>query len=264
MNRSVSSSGAAISYTADDASNAPALLLINSIGSTREMWEPQLPSFASRFRVLRYDARGHGRSSTPAGEYTLEQLGRDALAVLDAAGVEAAHVCGISLGGLTAMWLGVHAPDRVKSLVLANTAARIGTVESWTERVALVRERGMSAVADLTIPRWFSQEFRERHSDIVDQFRSTILSTSPAGYLGCCAALRDADLREEIDAIRCPVLAIAGSTDPATAPEGLHFIHQRIRGSKLVTLDTAHLSNVERADEFTNAVLAFLRLAHIT
>jgi 3-oxoadipate enol-lactonase len=157
------------------------------------------------------------------------------------------------------MWLGVHAPDRVKSLVLANTAARIGTVESWTDRITLVGERGMKAVADLAIPRWFSAEFRERHSEIVEQFRRMILSTSADGYIGCCAALRDADLREEISSIRCPVLAIAGSTDAATAPEGLHFIHQQIPGSTLVTLDTAHLSNVERAEEFTDAVLAFLR-----
>ena len=206
---------------------------------------------------IRYDARGHGRSSSPAGDYTLEQLGRDALAILDGEGVREAYVCGISLGGLTAMWLGVHAPDRIRALVLANTAARIGTAESWAERMAFVRERGMSAVADLTIPRWFSPEFRERDPETVHAFRAMIQSTSPEGYLGCCAALRDADLREAIASIACPVLAVAGSADPATAPEGLHFIHQRIPGSALVTLDTAHLSNVECAAEFTASVTSF-------
>jgi 3-oxoadipate enol-lactonase len=259
MERTVSTSGATISYIVDGAADFPTLLLLNSIGSTRGMWARQLPAFTQRHRVIRYDARGHGRSSAPAGEYTVEQLGRDALAILDDAGANAAHVCGISLGGLTAMWLGIHAPDRVASLVLANTAARIGSVESWTERIALVRERGMGAVADLAIPRWFSPEFRERAPETVDEFRAMILSTPPEGYLGCCAALRDADLRDAIAGIGCPVLAIAGSADAATAPEGLHFIHERIRGSKLVTLDTAHLSNVERADEFTSAVLTFLR-----
>ena len=122
-------------------------MLSNSIGTTRELWARQIEAFASVYRVIRYDARGHGESGVPAGEYTLEQLGGDALAILDAEGIASAHVCGLSLGGITAMWLGVHAPERVTSLVLANTAARIGSVESWTERLALVRSGGMAAVA---------------------------------------------------------------------------------------------------------------------
>jgi 3-oxoadipate enol-lactonase len=258
MNRSVSIAGATISYSAEGTPDPPHLLLINSIASTRELWVRQLEAFSAHFRVIRYDARGHGRSTASPGEYSLELLGRDALAVLDAEGVGAAHVCGISLGGLTAMWLGVYAPDRVRSLVLANTAARIGTVDGWNDRIALVRASGMSAVADLTIPRWFSPEFRERDPDTVHAFRAMIQSTDAEGYAGCCAALRDADLREAIRSIRCPSLAIAGAADPATTPDGLHFIHERIRGSRLLTLDTAHLSNVERADEFTAAALEFL------
>lgn len=258
MDRTVVTSGATISYTAEGSAGAPPLLLINSIAATRDMWTRQLQAFASRFRVIRYDARGHGRSSVPGGDYSLEQLGRDALAILDQEGLASANVCGISLGGLTAMWLGVNAPARARSLVLSNTAARIGTVASWSERMTLVREQGMSAVAELTIPRWFSPEFRERDPETVHAFRAMIQSTPPEGYLGCCAALRDADLREAIGAIACPVLAVAGSGDPATTPEGLHFIHERIPGSSLVTLDTAHLSNVERASEFTAAVFGFL------
>ena len=171
MDRIVTSSGASISYATEGAPGAPALLLINSIASTRDLWARQLEAFASAYRVIRYDARGHGQSSDPPGDYTIEQLGRDALAILDDAGAGTAHVCGISLGGLTAMWLGIHAPDRVRSLVLANTAARIGTVESWTERMALVREQGMTAVAELTIPRWFSPGFRERDPETVHAFR---------------------------------------------------------------------------------------------
>ena len=258
MERSVETSGARISYVAEGSPDAPALLLINSIASTRDMWARQLPAFAGTYRVIRYDARGHGRSSAPRGDYAVGDLGGDALAILDDLGIDAAHVCGISLGGLTGMWLGVNAPDRVRSLVLANTAARIGTVEGWNERIALVRANGMTPIADMTMPRWFSPEFRERDPETVHVFRAMIQSTSADGYLGCCAALRDADLRDAIAAIACPVLAIAGSTDPATTPEGLHFIHQRIRGSQLVTLETAHLSNVERAEEFTAAVRAFL------
>ena len=250
--------GARISYSAEGLPDAPALLLINSIASTRELWTRQIEAFTTHFRVIRYDARGHGLSAASPGDYSIDLLGRDALAILDAEGVGTAHVCGISLGGLTAMWLGVHAPDRVRSLVLANTAARIGTVDGWNERIAMVRASGMSAVADLTIPRWFSPDFRQRDPDTVHAFRAMIQSTDPDGYAGCCAALRDADLREAIGSIRCPSLAIAGAADPATTPDGLHFIHERIPGSSLVTLDTAHLSNVECAAEFTGAVLEFL------
>ncbi len=132
---------------------------------------PQVPALVGTYRVIRYDARGHGSSSVPAGNYSIEQLGRDALAILDAEGARQAHVCGISLGGLTAMWLGVNAADRVSSLVLANTAARIGTVQSWTDRIALVQERGMRGVADLAMPMWFSPDFRQRHEDVVTRFK---------------------------------------------------------------------------------------------
>src|SRR6185436_15911011 len=149
MEHTVQSGDATISYDVDGDPQSPALLLINSIGSTREMWARQMPAFTSAYRVIRYDARGHGRSSVPRGAYTLQQLGRDALAILDDVGVPTVDVCGISLGGITAQWLGLNAAHRVHSLVLANTAARIGTLESWTERITLVRQKGMSAVADL-------------------------------------------------------------------------------------------------------------------
>src|SRR5688500_15684059 len=134
MAHHVTGGGATISYEVDGPQDAPALLLINSIGSTREMWARQAPAFAGRYRVIRYDARGHGRSSVPAGDYTIAQLGGDALAILDALKVPSAHVCGISLGGLTTQWLGVHAADRVNKLIVANSAARIGSVDSWNER----------------------------------------------------------------------------------------------------------------------------------
>lgn len=258
MEHQVTNGDATISYDVEGPAGAPALLLINSIASTRELWARQVPAFAGAYRVLRYDARGHGRSSVPSGDYTIDQLGRDALAILDNAGVAAAHVCGISLGGLTAQWLGVHAPERLRSIVLANTGARIGSTESWNERIALVRQKGMSAVADLTIPRWFSPEFQERDPDTVHAFRTMIQACPAEGYLGCCAALRDTDLREEVAAITCPTLLIASSDDAATAPEGLAFIRDRVAGARMVTVDSRHLSNIERAEEFTAAVLDFL------
>ena len=255
----VLSSGATISYDVDGDPNAPALLLINSIGSTREMWARQMPAFASAYRVIRYDARGHGASSVPRGSYSLDDLGRDALAVLDDVGVGAAHVCGISLGGITAQWLGLTAPDRVHKLVLANTAARIGTLESWTDRITLVHQKGMSAVADLAMERWFTAAFHARDPETVHTFRTMVQNCPVDGYLGCCAALRDADLRPRISSLDRSTLLIASSADTATPPEGLDFIRERVSGATLLTLESAHLSNVECAEEFTAAVLEFLR-----
>ena len=156
------------------------------------------------------------------------------------------------------MWLGVHAPERVTSLVLANTAARIGSVESWTERLALVRSGGMAAVAQRAMGIWFSEEFRQRSPDTVHDYRAMIESCSPDGYAGCCAALRDSDLRPAIEGIRCPTLVIAGRKDVATTIEGAEFLTSRIAGSAMVPLDSGHLSNVERAAEFSAAVLDFL------
>jgi 3-oxoadipate enol-lactonase len=258
MEHSVQNGNVVLSYDIEGPPDAPAVLLINSIASTRELWARQMPALAARYRVIRYDARGHGRSSVPSGEYTVEQLGRDALAILGDAGVASAHVCGISLGGLTAQWLGINAPDRVASLVLANTAAKIGTAEGWNERIALVREKGMNVLAEMTIPRWFSAAFQERDPETVRGFRTMIQACSQEGYLGCCAALRDADLRDGITSIRCPTLVVASSDDAATPAEGLAFIRDRVPGAQMVTVNSRHLSNIECAEDFTGAVLDFL------
>ena len=252
------SDGARIDYSIAGAATAPTLLFINSIATTRELWARQLPRLSKSFRVISYDARGHGYSQVTAGDYTIEQLGRDALAILDHAGAESAHVCGISLGGITAMWMGVHAPRRIASLVLANTAARIGSVEMWTERIAFVKKQGMATLADLTMPRWFTDGFRRREPQTVEQFRAMVAACSKDGYLSCCAALRDEDLREAIAGIRCPVLCVAGSADPATPPVALQLIHERIAGSKMVLLDAAHLTNVEQHERFNAELLGFL------
>ena len=256
----VRSGDATIGYQVDGDPQAPALLLINSIGSTREMWARQMAAFTRAYRVVRYDARGHGLSSVPRGPYTLAQLGADALAILDQLEVPAAHVCGISLGGITAQWLGLNAANRVRGLVLANTAARIGTVESWAERINLVRQKGMSAVADLAMERWFTPAFRQRDPETVHAFRAMVQGCPADGYLGCCAALRDTDLREQISGLRAPTLLVASSADAATPPDGLEFIRARVNGAQIVTLDSAHLSNVECAEQFTEAVLDFLKM----
>lgn len=237
---------------------APPLLLINSIGATKEvLWSRQVPTFSERFRVITYDPRGHGQSAVPAGEYSLDDLGRDALAVMDAAGVDAAHVCGISMGGITAMWLGIHAPERVRSVVAANTAARIGSLQSWSDRIALVKAEGLAGVAEQAMPRWFTAGFREREPETIDRFKAMVTSNSPAGYLGCCAALRDGDLRDQVSRITAPFLAIVGAHDMLTPPEALALVHERVAGSQLITLDCAHISNVEMDTKFNAAVLEF-------
>jgi len=258
MERYVQSDGARISYRIEGPADAPALLLSNSIGTTRDLWARQTPAFAGPFRLIRYDARGHGQSDAPAGDYTVGQLGEDVLAVLDDAGIEAAHVCGLSLGGITAMWLAVHAPQRVRRLVLASTGARIGSAELWNDRIAIVRSKGMAALADRAVERWFSPGFRERDGDTVHAFKAMLQDCPAEGYAGCCAALRDADLSDAIGSIRAPTLAIGGTADTATPIALSEYIRDRIPGARLVALDSAHLSNVEQADAFTEAVVEFL------
>ena len=257
----VSSSGAVISYEVHGAVGAPPLLFLNSIGSTRAMWDRQRRALADAYRVIQYDARGHGQSSVPPGPYTLAQLAGDARAILDAEQVAAAHVCGLSLGGITALGLTLGAPERVRTLTMANTGARIGSVESWDARIALVRERGMTAVADAAIPNWFTEGFRRREPEVVQAFRAAIETTAVDGYRGCCAAMRDEDFRDSVDRVRCPVLAIAGAFDRSTPPELLHFVHERLPGSRFVILDAAHISNVEEEAAF-NATLSGFLSAH--
>ncbi len=234
------------------------LVLANSLGSDLRMWDKVLPFFDCRYRVIRFDTRGHGRSSVPPGPYTIMDLGRDVLALLDSLGVKRANFCGLSLGGMVAMWLGIHAPRRVKRLVLANTAARIGTQSSWDERIAMVKRSGMAKLAESTLTRWFTDSYREEHTDEMKMIQEMIATTHPAGYSWCCNVLRMTDLRDGIADILAPSLVIAGRHDPATpASEGL-AIHQALRASKYVELEASHLSAWERAEEFGAEVVRFL------
>jgi 3-oxoadipate enol-lactonase len=250
--------GCPLAYATSGAADAPVLLLSHALGATADLWAPQIRPFSSAFRVIRYDTRGHGRSGAPAGEYTIERLGRDALAVLDAAGAERAHVCGLSLGGLTAMWLAVHAPHRIGRLVLASTAARIGTPDRWIERVRQVQTGGMEAIAEAAMPRWFTEDFRRREPETVAHHRAMVASCSPVGYSGGCAALRDTDLRDAIRRIDAPTLVVSGTADPVTPPDDGIEMCERIPGARMVTFDAAHLPNVEQADQFSAAVREFL------
>jgi 3-oxoadipate enol-lactonase len=250
--------GARIHYEIEGPEDGPVLLLSNSLGTDLGMWSPQIPSLAARYRVLRYDSRGHGRSEAPEGPYTIDMLSQDAVAVLDAAGAERALFCGLSKGGMVGQWLGVNAPDRVGRLVLANTAAFIGAPEVWNQRIETVRAQGMAAIVPGVIDRWFTKPFQERAPDSVARIRDMLLATDPEGYAACCAAVRDMDQRQAIGAIRVPTLVIAGRHDLATSPEQGRLIADTIPGARFLELDAAHLSNIEAEAAFTRALLEFL------
>jgi 3-oxoadipate enol-lactonase len=250
--------GCRLRYWIDGDPDAPALLFSNSLGTTHALWERQVEGLSSRFRIIRYDTRGHGRSGAPAGPYTIESLGLDALAILDAAGVTRAHVCGLSLGGLTAMWLGVHAAARVDTLMLASTAARICDAAFWQNRIEQVEGAGIEPLADASMTRWFTDPFRAAHPEVVDGFRRMLVASPAGGYAACCGVLRDADLREEIGRIAAPGLVLVGRHDPVTPPADAEAIRARIRDARVTVLDAAHLANVEKADAFNGEVLAFI------
>lgn len=238
--------------------DAPALLLANSLSSNLAMWDAQASALAERFRVVRYDQRGHGRTGAPDGPYSIARLAQDAVGILDALGIARAHFCGMSMGGMTGMRLLTHHRARIDRTVLANTAAHMGPPDLWNARIGGARRGGMAAVADATVARWFTQGFQERAPDAVARVREMILTTPVAGYAGCCSAIRDMDQRETIRTIDAPVLVIVGAHDPATTPDAGGTIHAAIKSSRLVSLDGAHLSNIEQPDAFTRAVIEFL------
>ncbi len=248
--------GVRIAYRLDGPSDGPVLLFVNSLGTSLQMWEPQVAALAGDFRILRYDSRGHGRSDAPPGPYTLERLSLDAVAVLDALGVERAHVCGLSLGGMVALWLAIHRPGRVRRAVFANTAARIGAVEIWSARIDAVRAGGMAAIADAVLARFLSGGFRQREPKEARQVYEMLLATPPEGYVGCCAALRDADLRNLVSTIEVPSLVIGGALDEATPPAQAEDLHAGIVPSELMVIpNVAHLSNLEAPDLFNRRMV---------
>lgn len=236
----------------------PAILFSNSLGTTCELWRPQLEALSPAFQIIRYDTRGHGASDVPGGPYTLDALGLDAVAVLDAVGVNRAHVCGLSLGGLTAMWLAVHQPGRVRSVTLTSTAARIANATMWEERIVQVQTAGVASLADAAMVRWFSAPFRGSHPDVVAVYHRMLSETPAAGYAACCAALRDADLRPTIGQISAPALIIAGHHDPVTPPADADDMHSRIPNSRVSLLDAAHILSIEQAQTFNDLLRTFI------
>jgi 3-oxoadipate enol-lactonase len=250
--------GCRLAYSLAGPLDGPPLILSNSLGTDRGLWAGQIDAFAQRRRVLSYDTRGHGASDAPPGDYSVDRLSRDVLSLLDHVRIARADLAGVSIGGITGIWLGVHAPDRVRRLILANTAARIVTVEFWNDRMRLVAAEGLAALADATMERWFTPEFRAAQPATVARMRDTLLASPLLGYLGCCAALRDADLRDAAAAVTAPTLVVTGAHDRSTPPADGLWLAETIGGAHHVEFDAAHLTNVECAGPFNDAVQAFL------
>ncbi len=250
-----------LNYCLEGPVDAPVLVLSNSLGTDLHMWDAQAPAFSECFRVLRYDTRGHGGSSVTPGPYSIEQLGRDVLGLVDALGVDRFAFCGLSMGGLIGQWLGINAGERLTRLVICNTGAKIGTHEIWNERINTVLQGGEQAMRDMrdaSVSRWFTPAFAQQQPLEVDCITQMIAGTSPQGYAANCAAVRDADYREQLGTIKVPTLIVCGAKDPVTTTEHGRFMQASIPGAELIELDAAHLSNVEQRNAFAKKVQAFL------
>lgn len=249
----------ALHHTLEGPEDAPVLVVSNSLGTTLRMWDDQAPALRERFRLLRYDHRGHGDSPVPPGPYEIDDLGRDVLALLDRLEVERFSFCGLSVGGAVGMWLASEIPERVERLVLCCTAARFAPPEQWDERAETVRADGVGAIADAVLERWFTPPFRKGHPEVVEWAGGMLRNTPAEGYAGCCEAIRDADLRSRLRAIRAPTLVVAGADDSAAPPEEAELIRDSIPDARLLVVEqAAHLANVEQPEAVTQAVLEHL------
>lgn len=250
--------GCRLNVVVDGPHGAPVLMLSNSLGCTRDMWEPQMPVFTKDFRVIRYDRRGHGDSDVPPGPYAMALFGSDALAILDALGVKRAHWCGLSMGGMVGQWLAANAPDRFDRVVLANTSCHYPDPTNWLARIKAVREGGIASVADAVIAGWLTEPFRLREPATTARLKAMLLNAPVEGYLACCEALSTLDQRALLPKIKAPTLVIAGAQDKATPVEAAELIASLIPGADMQVLDAAHISNVEQPEAFTDTVVKFL------
>jgi 3-oxoadipate enol-lactonase len=246
-------------YRFDGPPDAPVLILSNSLGTDHTMWDLQMPTLERYFRVLRYDSRGHTPSAVPRGPYTIEMLGRDALALCDALGIERAHFCGLSMGGMVGMWLAAHVPERIDRLALCNTAARMGPPQLWDARIESVRQWGMANIIAAVIVRWFTATFFEMDLEIVETMRQTLARMPADGYIACCEAIRDMDQRASLSRIRARTLVIAGSLDAASPPADGRFLAETIPDARYLEFLAAHMANVEIGQPFTDALVRFFR-----
>jgi len=248
-----------IYYELSGSEQGPVLMFSNSLGTNISMWDPQMPFLARNFRILRYDTRGHGQSSASPGSYATDHLAGDVLTLLDQLRIDRVHFCGLSMGGMIGMLLAMQSPHRLRKLVLCNTAPKIGSLEQWNARIDTVGKQGMQGVVDGVLDRWFTPRFRAASPSAIEFTKQMLLTTPAEGYIGCCAAIRDTDLRDAISRIHAPTLIISGTHDPVAPPVDGHFMEQHISGAQYKELPAAHLSNIEAAEAFTMEVSNFLQ-----
>ena len=247
-----------VNHTLEGPEGAPVLVLSNSLGSTLEMWDDQANVLRERFRLVRYDQRGHGGSPVPSGPYKIEDLGLDLLALLDRLEIERISFCGLSIGGLVGMWLASEDADRVERLVLCCTAARFDS-DMYDARARKVRAEGVGSISDVALERWFTPEFRASRPETLEWAESMLRGTPTEGYAGCCEVLRDTDVRDRLEDIRAPTLVIAGAEDPAATVEQAEEIRDTIPGARLAVIENAaHLANIEQPEAVTREILDHL------
>jgi 3-oxoadipate enol-lactonase len=237
------------------------VMLSNSLGSNTSMWEPQMAALTERYRVLRYDNRGHGQSEVPAGPYSIERIATDARELIGELGLGSVLWCGVSLGGMVGMWLGANAPYYLKRAVLANTSPHFGGPDVWNQRIAAIQEQGMDAFSKVGVTRWLTPDFAAANRDIEEKLATMIASTRQDGYIATAQGIRDMDLRPLLPNISIPVLVIAGSADPATPYAMGEQIHSGVPGARFAILEAAHLSNWEQPQEFNRLIVNFFEAA---
>jgi 3-oxoadipate enol-lactonase len=255
----IDADGCPIHVEVEGRADAPVLMLSNSLGTNLHMWDDQMPEFTKHFRVVRYDRRGHGKSGVPKGPYSMERLGRDVLAILDALNIQKANWCGLSMGGMVGQWLGANAPDRFNKMVFSNCTDYYADKGPWNDRIKTVREKGLGFIVKGNMERWFTKPFQDRHPQAIERFIEMFTATNVEGYIACGEAVRDMDHRALLPKINPQVMIIGGRQDPGTTLAMAESMRDRIPGAKLTVLDAAHISNVEQPKAYTEAVLNFLR-----
>jgi 3-oxoadipate enol-lactonase len=254
----IDADGCPIHVEVEGRDGAPVLMLSNSLGTDLHMWDAQAPEWSKHYRLVRYDRRGHGKSGSPPGPYSMERFGRDVLAILDALKIKKTNWCGLSMGGMVGQWLGANAPDRVDKLILSNCTDYYADKEPWNDRIKVVREKGLAHIVAGNMERWFTKGFRDQHPEVIARFTEMFVATKLDGYLACGAAVRDMDHRALLPKIKAPTLIIAGRHDPATTLAMGESMRDRIPGAKLAIIDAAHISNVEQPQIYSKTVLDFL------
>jgi 3-oxoadipate enol-lactonase len=253
--------GINVHYTLDGPANAPVVTLSHSLATDLSMWEPQMNALTARYRVLRYDTRGHGGTDAPAGAYSLGQLADDARAMLEGLGVARTHWVGLSMGGMIGQTLALASPKIFLSLALCDTSSRVPAEAKplWADRIKTAETQGMEPLVEPTIGRWFTAPFRERREDVIEPVRAMIRGTKPQGYAGCCHAIAALDLTDKLPAIKIPTVVIVGEEDQGTPVAASQAIQSKIAGAQLHILKSAaHLANMEQPDAFNAALTAFL------